>query len=55
MARGAVGEGVTLPLGVFRIGSEPDSAAIAKTIRAGVKNGRGLGPLGSTFAISMLP
>jgi exopolyphosphatase/guanosine-5'-triphosphate,3'-diphosphate pyrophosphatase len=40
VARGAVGEGVTLPLGVFRIGSEPDSAAIAKTIRAGVKNGR---------------
>jgi exopolyphosphatase/guanosine-5'-triphosphate,3'-diphosphate pyrophosphatase len=40
VARGAVGEGVTLPLGVFRLGSAPDSSEIAKTIRAGVKNGR---------------
>jgi len=40
VARGGVGEGVTLPLGVFRLGAEPDSSTIAKTIRAGIKNGR---------------
>lgn len=40
VARGGVGEGVTLPLGVFRIGVDPDSSYIARTIRAGVKNGR---------------
>jgi len=40
VARGAVGEGVTLPLGVFRLGSEPNSSTIAKTIRNGIKNGR---------------
>lgn len=40
VARGAVGEGVTLPLGVFRLGSEPKSSTIAKTIRNGIKNGR---------------
>ena len=40
VARGAVGEGVTLPLGVFRLGSEPNSSTIAKTIRSGIKNGR---------------
>ena len=40
VARGAVGEGVTLPLGVLRLDPEPDSAAIAKAIRGGIKNGR---------------
>ncbi|HYC94622.1 MAG TPA: Ppx/GppA family phosphatase, partial [Sphingomicrobium sp.] len=40
VARGAAGEGVTLPLGVFRLGSQPDSGEIARTIRTGVKNGR---------------
>ena len=40
VARGAVGEGVTLPLGIFRLGSEPDGSAIARTIRTGIKNGR---------------
>ena len=40
VARGAVGEGVTLPLGVFRLGTEPDCDAIAETIRSGIKNGR---------------
>ena len=40
VARGGVGEGITLPLGVFRLGSEPDSSAIARDIRAGTKNGR---------------
>lgn len=40
VARGAVGEGTTLPLGVFRLGSEPDSGAIAKTIRTGVKDSK---------------
>lgn len=40
VARGAVGEGVTLPLGVFRIATEPDAGAIARTIRGGIKNGR---------------
>lgn len=40
VARGLVGDGVTLPLGVFRLGSNPDPSTIAKAIRAGVKNGR---------------
>jgi exopolyphosphatase/guanosine-5'-triphosphate,3'-diphosphate pyrophosphatase len=40
VARGAVGEGVTLPLGVFRLGSGPDGGAIARTIRTGTKDGR---------------
>ena len=39
VARGAVGEGVTLPLGVFRLGPEPNSTTIAKTIRGGIRNG----------------
>lgn len=40
VARGGVGEGVTLPLGVLRLGPEPDSGEIAKAIRNGIKNGR---------------
>ncbi len=40
VARGGVGEGVTMPLGVFRLGSDPDSGEIAKILRASTKNGR---------------
>jgi exopolyphosphatase/guanosine-5'-triphosphate,3'-diphosphate pyrophosphatase len=40
VARGAVGEGLTLPLGVFRLGADPDRAAIARTIRAGLRPGK---------------
>lgn len=40
VARGGVGEGVTLPLGVFRLGSSPEGQEIAKTIRAGIKTSR---------------
>ena len=40
VARGAVGDGVTLPLGVLRLGSEPDHQQIAKVIRNGIKQGR---------------
>ena len=40
VTRGMVGEGITLPLGVFRLGPDPDGASIAKSIRAGVKGGR---------------
>ena len=40
VARGAVGEGVTLPLGVLRLGDEPDRGDIARTIRHGTKGGR---------------
>lgn len=39
-ARGGVGEGVTLPLGVFRLGSGPDCVAVASTLRTAIKNGR---------------
>jgi len=34
VARGAAGEGVSLPLGVLRVGSDPDQAAITRAIRA---------------------
>lgn len=40
VARGAAGEGVTLPLGVLRIGTEPDGAAIHAAIRDMVKGSR---------------
>ena len=40
VARGGVGEGISLPLGVFRIGADPDPAEIARAIRNGVKNCR---------------
>ena len=40
VARGAVGEGVSLPLGVLRLGPDPDVADIARIIRAGIKVGR---------------
>ena len=40
VARGAVGDGVTLPLGVLRLGDQPDRGEIARTIRHGTKGGR---------------
>ena len=40
VARGAAGEGVTLPLGVLRVGGEPDQTAIAGAIRDIVKSSR---------------
>jgi exopolyphosphatase/guanosine-5'-triphosphate,3'-diphosphate pyrophosphatase len=40
VARGGAGEGISLPLGVLRIGLEPDSAELARTIRAGLKDSR---------------
>lgn len=40
VARGLVGEGATLPLGVFRLGADPDRDEIAKIIRTGIKKGR---------------
>jgi len=40
VARGAAGEGVSLPLGVFRVGDRPDPSALAKCIRAGLKGSR---------------
>lgn len=40
VARGAVGEGVTLPLGVLRLGDKPDKAEMARTIRNGIKSSR---------------
>ena len=40
VARGAVGEGSTLPLGVLRLGPDPDSGEIARTLRNGIKIGR---------------
>lgn len=63
VARGAAGEGVTLPLGVLRVGSEPDRAAIAKSIRDIVQKsrlkdaarGHGLYLVGGSFrALAML-
>lgn len=40
VARGSAGEGVSLPLGVLRIGDRPDRAVLAKAIRAGLKASR---------------
>lgn len=40
VARGAVGNGVTLPLGVLRLGTDPDQHEIARLIRHGIKEGR---------------
>jgi len=40
VARGAAGEGISLPLGVLRVGTDPDRSAIAKVIRQGIKAGR---------------
>ena len=63
VARGAAGEGVSLPLGVLRVGAEPDSAAITRAIRDVVKpsrlkdaaRGHGLYLVGGSFrALAML-
>lgn len=40
VARGGVGSGVTLPLGVLRLGSDPDPHELARIIRNGIKEGR---------------
>ena len=40
VARGAAGEGISLPLGVLRVGEDPERAVMAKAIRAGLKNSR---------------
>jgi exopolyphosphatase/guanosine-5'-triphosphate,3'-diphosphate pyrophosphatase len=40
VAKGAAGEGVSLPLGVLRVGDRPDRADIARIIRAGLKGSR---------------
>ena len=40
VARGGVGEGISLPLGTLRVGVEPDKAELAKAIRDGIKGGR---------------
>ena len=63
VARGAAGEGVTLPLGVLRVGGQPDQAAIAAAIRDVVRSsrlkdaarGHGLYLVGGSFrALAML-
>lgn len=56
-ARGGVGEGITLPLGVLRLGDEPDLDAIAATIAKGIRGtrlknavkGQGLYLVGGSF------
>jgi exopolyphosphatase/guanosine-5'-triphosphate,3'-diphosphate pyrophosphatase len=40
VSRGDAGEGVSLPLGVLRVGPEPDLATLEKAIRASVKGNR---------------
>lgn len=40
VARGGAGEGISLPLGVLRIGADPDRAELANAIRAGLKDSR---------------
>lgn len=63
IARGAAGEGVSLPLGVLRVGAHPDRAAIERMIRAAVAGtrlrsaarGHGLYLVGGSFrALAML-
>ncbi|MDQ3078170.1 MAG: Ppx/GppA family phosphatase [Pseudomonadota bacterium] len=63
VARGAAGEGVSLPLGVLRIGPDPDVATLERTIRVSVKGsrlgqaarGHGLYLVGGSFrALAML-
>jgi exopolyphosphatase/guanosine-5'-triphosphate,3'-diphosphate pyrophosphatase len=63
VARGAAGEGVTLPLGVLRVGAEPDQAAITRAIRDIVRpsllkdaaRGHGLYLVGGSFrALALL-
>ena len=40
IARGAVGSGISLPLGVLRVGSDPAREQLSEAIKAGVKGGR---------------
>jgi exopolyphosphatase/guanosine-5'-triphosphate,3'-diphosphate pyrophosphatase len=40
VARGAAGEGISLPLGVLRVGTEPDRTTIAKAIRQAMRGSR---------------
>ena len=63
VARGAAGEGVSLPLGVLRVGAEPDQGAITRAIRDIVRSsllkdaarGHGLYLVGGSFrALAML-
>jgi len=63
VARGAAGEGVSLPLGVLRIGSDPDLAALERSIRDIVTGsrlkdaarGKGLYLVGGSFrALALL-
>ncbi|MDQ3074111.1 MAG: Ppx/GppA family phosphatase [Pseudomonadota bacterium] len=63
VARGAAGEGVSLPLGVLRVGPKPDGGAIEQSIRDIVKGsrlkdaarGHGLYLVGGSFrALSLL-
>ena len=57
VARGAAGEGVSLPLGVLRVGDAPDPKALTKAIRdavagsrlAGAAKGHGLYLVGGSF------
>ena len=57
IARGAAGAGISLPLGVFRVGDKPDRMALAKAMRAGLKGsplkdaarGHGLYLVGGSF------
>ena len=63
VARGAAGEGVSLPLGVLRVGAKPDQQAIARAIREIVQpsrlkdaaRGHGLYLVGGSFrALALL-
>jgi exopolyphosphatase/guanosine-5'-triphosphate,3'-diphosphate pyrophosphatase len=63
VARGGAGEGISLPLGVLRMGNDPDEGELARAIRAGLKSsrlkdaarGNGLYLVGGSFrAIALL-
>jgi len=63
VARGAAGEGISLPLGVLRVGDSPSRGALSKAIRLGLKGsrlkdaarGRGLYLVGGSFrALALL-
>ena len=63
VARGAAGEGMSLPLGALRVGADPDRAAIGKVIRPGhegkppegAARGQGLYLVGGSFrALALL-
>ena len=40
VARGAAGAGISLPIGVLRVGAEPKRADLSATIKAGIKGSR---------------